>query len=275
MSRKLREIPNIPNYDWIRQQMQEDLKYRLQDRQRRTSLGRPLYERINVQVILTQECPNHCPFCIERQNPMTGQNDFVAQIEALEQVLAEHPNARLSITGGEPGLYPKQVKALADCYRNHSNHTFLNINTTGYDATIRNYGHINLSVNPYVQSDLSKFPDATYQTVLSDNEMTIEQLLRIMDEQKQKFCQFSFRFYSHCRKHEYPVFIFQQLKNHPDIKVNTFRVGDFFTYVTFNYHNCHARITLGDMWQQKQNEYQDGYSNIIIHPDGTIRTNWK
>ena len=154
MSRKLREIPNIPNYDWIRQQMQEDLKYRLQDRQRRTSLGRPLYERINVQVILTQECPNHCPFCIERQNPMTGQNDFVAQIKALEQVLAEHPNARLSITGGEPGLYPKQVKALADCYRNHSNHTFLNINTTGYDATIRNYGHINLSVNPYVQSDL-------------------------------------------------------------------------------------------------------------------------
>lgn len=40
MSRKLREIPNIPNYDWIRQQMQEDLKYRLQDRQRRCHIRR-------------------------------------------------------------------------------------------------------------------------------------------------------------------------------------------------------------------------------------------
>lgn len=104
MSRKLHEIPDIPDYNWIRRQMVEDLSYRLQNRQRKTSLGCPLYERINVQVILTQECPYHCPFCIERQNPMNGHMNFTAQIKALEQVLMEHPNARLSITGGEPGL---------------------------------------------------------------------------------------------------------------------------------------------------------------------------
>lgn len=91
MSRKLHEIPDIPDYNWIRRQMAEDLSYRLQDRQRKTSLGRPLYERINVQVILTQECPYHCPFCMERQNPMTGQMNFTAQRKALEQVLEEHP----------------------------------------------------------------------------------------------------------------------------------------------------------------------------------------
>ena len=62
MSRKFSFIPEIPDYKWIRTQMQEDLKYRLHDRQRRTSLGRPLYERINVQVILTQECPHRCPY---------------------------------------------------------------------------------------------------------------------------------------------------------------------------------------------------------------------
>lgn len=64
MSRKLHEIPDIPDYNWICRQMAEDLSYRLQDRQRKTSLGRPLYERINVQVILTQECPNHCLFVL-------------------------------------------------------------------------------------------------------------------------------------------------------------------------------------------------------------------
>lgn len=275
MSRKLHEIPDIPDYNWIRRQMAEDLSYRLQNRQRKTSLGRPLYERINVQVILTQECPYHCPFCIERQNPMTGQMDFTAQIKALEQVLMEHPNARLSITGGEPGLYPKQIQALSDCYQKNGNHTFLNINTSGYNAEICAYGHVNLSVNSYIHPDCSKFPNATYQTVLSDDEMTIENLISIMEKHQHQFQSFSFRFCSHCERHEYPVTIFHQLKEHSDIHVNTFRVGDFFTYVTFDYHNCHARITLGDMWQQQHNKYHDGYSNIIIHPDGKIRTNWK
>lgn len=41
MSRKFSFIPEIPDYKWIRTQMQEDLKYRLHDRQRRTFLGRP------------------------------------------------------------------------------------------------------------------------------------------------------------------------------------------------------------------------------------------
>jgi hypothetical protein len=35
---------------------------------------------------------------------MSGDNDFEAQIAALKRVLEEHPDARLSITGGEPGL---------------------------------------------------------------------------------------------------------------------------------------------------------------------------
>lgn len=89
--------------------MNRDLQYRLNSRTAQTSLGRPLYYRINVQMITTQECPFHCPFCLERQNPMSGDNDFEAQIEALKRVLSEHPDARLSITGGEPGLYPEHI----------------------------------------------------------------------------------------------------------------------------------------------------------------------
>ena len=114
VSSKMSVIPHISSYDDIRAEMMRDLRYRLSDRNEKTSLGRPLYYRINVQLITTQECPFNCPFCLERQNPMTGDNDFRAQIEALKMVLAEHPNARLSITGGEPGLYPEHISNVVD-----------------------------------------------------------------------------------------------------------------------------------------------------------------
>ena len=103
MSSKLHKIPHFNTYDDIRAEMQNDLQYRLANRTDETSLGRPLYYRINVQLILTQECPYNCPFCLERKNPMQGDNNFKAQIESLKNILSEHPNARLTITGGEPG----------------------------------------------------------------------------------------------------------------------------------------------------------------------------
>lgn len=104
--------------------------------------------------------------------------------------------------------------------------------------------------------------------------MTIDNIKRIMDENKRYTMQFSFRFLSSLEKHDYPVQIFHELKSDNDIKVHTFRIGDFFRYVTFDYKDCHARIALGDMYQQTHNDYQDGYSNLIIHPNGDIRPNW-
>lgn len=132
MSSKLYKIPHFNSYDDIRAEMQNDLQYRLANRADKTSLGRPLYYRINVQLILTQECPYNCPFCLERKNPMQGDNNFKAQIESLKKILLEHPNARLTITGGEPGLYPNHVSELIDTYKKHSNNVFCSINTTGY-----------------------------------------------------------------------------------------------------------------------------------------------
>lgn len=104
MSSKLHKIPHFNTYDDIRAEMQNDLQYRLVNRTDETSLGRPLYYRINVQLILTQECPYSCPFCLERKNPMQGDNDFTAQIESLKKILSEHPNARKKIKIYQPKL---------------------------------------------------------------------------------------------------------------------------------------------------------------------------
>lgn len=273
MSRKFNFIPYIKNYDWIRNQMKEDLNYRLTNRFEKTSLGRPLYYRINVQLIMTQECPYHCPFCLERKHPMKGQFNKEKQIKSLLKILKEHPNARLTITGGEPSLYPEHVKNLLDVFHKNSNNVFASINTAGYSKEINGLAHINLSVNDYVKPNPEDFPNCTYQTVLKDKEMNIRNIKNIMDENN-NVKNFSFRFLSGLDKNDYNVDIWNDLQNDKDIEVSTFRIGDFFVYATFNYKNQHARVTLGDMYQQTHNDYKDGYSNIIIHPDGHIGVNW-
>ncbi len=274
MSRKLNFIPPIPNYDWIREQMAYDLQYRLEDRQRKTSLGRPLYERINVQIIMTQECPYHCPFCLERKHPMKGLMNKEMQIQSLIQVLMEHPETRLTITGGEPSLYPEHVKNLVNTYQKNSRGVFVTVNTAGYNPDINGLAHINLSVNDYVKSDPAKFPGCTYQTVLPEKDMTLDTIKSIMAKHPE-VGGFSFRFFSGLEKRDYDVSIWNALQADEEIEVSTFRVGDFFVYATFNWSGRHARITLGDMYQQQHNDYQNGYSNIIIHPDGRIGTNWQ
>ena len=275
MSSKLKFIPDFDNYDWIRNQMKEDLSYRLANRTNKTSFGRPLYERINCQIIMTHECPYHCPFCLERKHPMKGSNNFDEQIKSLEKIIKEHPNLRLTITGGEPSLYIDHVKKLVDIYNKNSNGVFCSINTTGYNPEIYDVdATINLSVNDYVKPDTTLCERACYQTVIEDDKMNIANIKKIMDESNLKL--FSFR--SLCdiaEKHDYNVQIFNEIKADPEFQVGTFRVGDFFTYLTFNYKENHGRITIGDMYQQMSNNYQDGYSNIIIHPDGRIGTNWR
>lgn len=270
MSSKMNFIPFIGSYADIRAEMNEDLQYRLRSRQTKTSLGRPLYYRINVQLITTQECPYHCPFCLERQNPMSGSNNFPAQIEALKRVLDEHPEARLTITGGEPGLYPTHVANVVETYRNNSNNVFCSINTSGFSTELNGLAHINLSYNDFVKPNPEDFPNCTVQTVMENP--TID---RIKEYMKMNAAGFSFRFLSGLEQKDYPVDIWNDLQNDSEINVRTFRIGDFFVYATFDYNGKHARVTLGDMWQQRHNEYQDGYSNIIIHPDGCIKTNWK
>lgn len=270
MSRKLHHIPFLSSYEDIRTEMERDLRYRLADRTARTSLGRPLYYRINVQMITTEECPFHCPFCLERQNPMSGDNDFDAQIAALKRVLAEHPDARLSITGGEPGLYPEHVARIVQTYRANSNDVFCSINTTGLVAELDGLAHINLSRNEYVAADPAHHPGCTVQTVVEEPTLAF-----IKDYMKLEAGSFSFRFLSGLEKKDYPVAIWNDLQDDLEIDVHTFRIGDFFVYATFDYAGKHARVALGDMWQQRRNDYGDGYSNIIIHPDGRVATNWR
>ena len=248
MSSKMNQIPFLSSYEDVRAEMNRDLQYRLNSRTAQTSLGRPLYYRINVQMITTQECPFHCPFCLERQNPMSGDNDFEAQIEALKRVLSEHPDARLSITGGEPGLYPEHIAHIVQTYKDNCNNVFCSINTTGFNTELNGLAHINLSRNDYVGADPVDYPGCTVQTVIENPTLAF-----IKEYMKMEANSFSFRFLSGLEKKDYPVGVWNDLQNDTEIDVHTFRIGDFFVYATFDYAGKHARVTLGDMWQQRHN----------------------
>lgn len=275
MSEKMNFIPFIKGYDYIKKEMYKDLQYRLNCRQEKTFLGRPLYFNINVQMVITKKCNYNCPFCIEQKNNIgTNKENFEQQLISLKKVLNEHKNARLTITGGEPSLFINHCKNIVDIYNKYSNGKFININTTGFDEKIADLGNINLSVNEYIPNKLDKFPNATYQTVLEDDKMNVVNIKEIMDNINNK--NFSFRFISeYDYAKDYNIAIFNELANDKEFKINTFRIGDFFVYATFNYKEKHGRITLGDMYIQKINDYKDGYSNIIIHPNGSINVNWR
>lgn len=169
MSRKLNFIPTIKDYDHIRGLMAEDLRYRLAERHHRTDWGRPLYYRINVQLIMTQECPFTCPFCLERKNPMKGEQDFPAQLASLVEVLSQHPGARLSITGGEPGLYPEQVHRIARIYRAISDNTFLSVNTAGIDMVAVSWD----VPNPVTATALERFRGYSAHEMMSETTRVI------------------------------------------------------------------------------------------------------
>ena len=73
----------------------------------RTGLGR-IIERMNYYFILTESCNYHCNFCI-RDNvsaTLSGNMDYLNFRKVAELLYSAHPDAMITLTGGEPTIHP-------------------------------------------------------------------------------------------------------------------------------------------------------------------------
>ena len=100
-----------------------------------------IYKRVNVQVLITTACANKCAFCIEHtDDQFAGSGE--AMLKTLDSLMQQYDEQGVSpcvsITGGEPALFPDLVRRVVDTCRKRPLSAF-SINSssaqlTGYGA---------------------------------------------------------------------------------------------------------------------------------------------
>ena len=117
-----------------------------------------IYKHINVQMVISKLCNYRCPFCIERDN---DQNLALERYmwDVLEQVLSCYDDhgikPSVSITGGEPTLFPDDLQRVWHTIRAWGAEKRTNINTNGSElGVLRELKgiRINLSRHHYCES---------------------------------------------------------------------------------------------------------------------------
>lgn len=86
----------------------------------------------HVHIKVTDACNAKCPFCIEQGSKLkTDWNRLLTNLDSLlEQMAAQGHLTTVSITGGEPSLFPEQVSKVIDLIKKHGAH-FSTVNTNG------------------------------------------------------------------------------------------------------------------------------------------------
>jgi len=104
-----------------------------------------IYKRINVQIFLTKVCNLCCPFCIENDRVGgLGKNEkdwlYLLVKQTLEQYLKQGIIPNVSITGGEPTLFPERLYHLLDLVGSFVGGTngikYVNVNSNGTDLSV-------------------------------------------------------------------------------------------------------------------------------------------
>jgi len=146
--------------------------------------GKPItnvYKRINVQILLTRACNFKCPFCIENDGMTLGKPTegkywlplLVRQV--LTQYKEQNITPTISITGGEPTLFPDKLYHLLDIVGSFVGGTdgikFININTNGTNLNVPkdfDWLRINLSRHHYGVDQNKSIFGPNYKTLTND-----------------------------------------------------------------------------------------------------------
>lgn len=275
-----------------------------------------IYRHINIQVVLSKTCQFKCPFCIERDQitPVINESSFSILNLVLERYYDRGMSPRISITGGEPTLFPRRLReAIQTCKRWAIHDSRININTNGGNPKVLEESmfkniRVNLSRHHYCETKVAeifgrkspiKYPidsNTTLQCVLMKGYIdSVAEMKRYMDFYIGMGARtFSFRGMStldadkryeqevnFTNAHSVDFFsIVNEMFADRDIDFFEQKIGDHYYYEYFAYKGKMIRMTYSnfDFLRKVEAEERvkgDWYSRAtIISPSGNLYAGW-
>jgi len=255
----------------------------------------------HIHIKCTDRCDSNCSFCIEkseRDNPQNVKNLLESSKFILKTLNNQGMLRTVSITGGEPMIFPK-INELIDIIKSY-NIMLLSINTNGYNINkLQDFdGWINISKHAIDDRDVFKRDfvitpkylmrfrkthphiKIRLQCVLgTSNISTINDVFKFIDYFKGYVDDFSFRNLIIDGKEScindtllslrYILFTYHEFVEQV--------IQDYYVYETYIYNGIPITISWSNM-KELMNYNESHNSNfleeIIVHPDGIISGSW-
>lgn len=277
-----------------------------------------IYRRINVQIVLTKVCNLKCKFCIEREiMPATvgGANWLPWYVrEVLSQYKEQGVIPTVSITGGEPTLFPDRLFNILDIIGSFLGGVdgikFVNINTNGTNLAILDKfpwlrinvsrHHFNYNVNEEIFGtafspfDTKLERSASFQCVLMKGYIdSVQQMKRYMDTYFYSANGFSFRGLTtldeqkgyvneiaFTKEHFVDVKpILDAIANDPEFEFIQQKIGDHYVYELYKYRGKVLRIVYSNFAWLRQIETEerkqgDCFSRATIIHPNAVYSGW-
>lgn len=275
-----------------------------------------IYRNINVQVVLSKKCNFACPFCIENDRN-ADSNDFLEHSGfpemVFDTVISQYDDRgitpHVSITGGEPTLFPEKLKKIYELAVNKWHLPFVNINTNGANHEVLKDMEnvwINLSRHHYCEtkaneifgkkSDYTIIPNTTMQCVMMKGYIdSIVEIKKYMDFFiAMRADGFSFRGMStldagkeytkeinFSAAHAVDFFsIVEEVSNDPSFEFVQQKIGDHYWFEIYTYKGKQVRFTYSNFDFLRKVETEERKNNqwfsraTVISPTGKIYAGW-
>ena len=259
----------------------------------------------HVHLKCTNRCDADCAFCIERESRNDAEDArafLVSAEEVIDQLKRQNMFRTLSVTGGEPTLFPK-IQEVVDMAAK-SGTTLFSMNSNGakmLDLRPGSFdGWLNLSKHDVVDTDVfrrsmlirpvhirrfkSLQPKARVrvQCVLgvSPHMRTVDDILDFIGYFRRSADDFSFRslIVENERNNIPPLFTAFRKMLFDDHCCVEQTIQDYYVYETFERDGVRITLSWSNMYLLRKFNETHGDMNfleeIIVHPDGMVTGSW-
>lgn len=257
----------------------------------------------HVHIKCTDHCDSNCEFCIEmkeRNNPQNKEEVMNSTVQVLSQMAMQGQLRTVSITGGEPTIFPL-LKELVT-YINSYKLTLFSINTNGrfLDNIPTDFeGWVNISKHAVDDKDVFKrdfvvTPSdiVNFKRTHQKAKVRLQCVLGVTSKMKtiSDIVDFIFHYGKYVDDFSFRNLIIDGDEEKVDgllfeLRDTLFKGGEFIEqviqdyYVYETYKMFGTSITISWSNMKKLRDYNESHDNnfleeIIVHPDGTVSGSW-